>query len=257
MQDLKIALVQANQIWENKQANLDHYSMLLENTTDVDIILFPEMFHTGFSMNASVLAEKMENSLGINWLKDVAKTKKSAVYTSLIIEEDGRFYNRGVFISPDGFVTVYDKRKTFGLAGEDKIYTAGTTETIVEYCGWKLQLQICYDLRFPEIVRNRLETNNSAAYDAILYVANWPERRNLHWKTLLKARAIENQSYVIGVNRVGTDKNELTYTGDSVCIDALGEGTNCTPGIEEVKIVTLSMNRLIDTRNVLPFLKDC
>lgn len=257
MQDLKIALVQANQIWENKEANLKHYSTLLENTLDVDLILLPEMFHTGFSMNAAVLAEKMENSLGINWLKDLAKNKTSAIYTSLIIEEDGRFYNRGVYVTPDGQVTIYNKRKTFGLAGEDKVYTAGTTETIIEYRGWKLQLQICYDLRFPEIVRNRIETNKRAAYDVILYVANWPERRSLHWKTLLKARAIENQSYVIGVNRIGTDKNELTYTGDSMCIDAIGEELSCNPGLEEVKIVRLSMNRLNEIREALPFLKDC
>lgn len=257
MQDLKIALVQANQIWEDKEANLQHFSALLENTKGVDLILLPEMFHTGFSMQATMLAEKMENSLGIDWIKNLAKTKQSAIYTSLIIEENGRYYNRGVFITPNGSVTIYDKRKTFGLAGEDKVYTAGTSETIVEYKGWKLQLQICYDLRFPEIVRNRIETIGSPAFDAILYVANWPQRRNLHWKTLLVARAIENQCYVVGVNRVGTDKNELTYTGDSMCVDALGDFMSCNPEQEEVKIVTLSMTHLTATREALPFLKDC
>lgn len=256
MQDLKVALVQANQIWENKEANLNHYSALLKDISDIDLILLPEMFHTGFTMNASLLAETMENSIGIEWLKKKAREKNSAIYTSLIIEEGLRFFNRGVFITPNGSLTVYDKRKTFGLAGEDKVFTAGSNEVIVEYMDWKLQLQICYDLRFPEIIRNRIEPNQLAAYDVILYVANWPQRRNVHWKTLLKARAIENQSYVIGVNRVGIDSNDLTYSGDTVCIDALGDEVNCIPSMEEVKIVILSRKNLTSTREVLPFLKD-
>lgn len=256
MQDLKIALVQANQIWENKEENLKNYNRLLETISKVDLILLPEMFHTGFSMNAENLAENMETSLGIAWLKETAKKHSAAIYTSLIIHDDEKFYNRGVFIEPSGAISFYNKRKTFGLAGENKVYTAGTNETIVTYKGWKFQLQICYDLRFPEIVRNRISTNLLPAYDVILYVANWPQRRIEHWKTLLKARAIENQSYVLGVNRVGTDGKELKYTGDSMLIDAMGNISKCRESIEEVKIVELTFVNLSETRELLPFLKD-
>jgi omega-amidase len=256
MQDLRIALVQAQQVWEDKHANLAHFSSLLADLDQVDLILLPEMFQTGFSMHAEALAEEMNNSESINWLQELASEKNAAIYTSMIVREDGNFYNRGLFVEPSGMITVYDKRKTFGLAGEDVTYKAGTKETIVEWNGWNLQLQICYDLRFPEIVRNRLTTNQSAAYDVILYVANWPARRNEHWKALLKARAIENQCYVVGVNRVGEDANGLNYSGDSVLIDELGTVDFCEAGNEVVKIVTLSKEKLNTTRELLPFLKD-
>lgn len=215
MQGLKIALVQANQVWEDKEANFENYSALLKYVEGIQLIVLPEMFHTGFSMHTSVLAETMENSKGLKWLKELAKAKNSAIYTSLIIEENSNYFNRGVFIFPSGDVTIYDKRKTFGLAGEDKAFKSGTKESIVEYMDWKFQLQVCYDLRFPEIVRNRLDSNQIPVYDVILYVANWPQKRIVHWQTLLKARAIENQSYVIGVNRVGIDSNDLIYSGES------------------------------------------
>lgn len=248
-------MVQADQVWENKQANLSHYEHLLKDVSGVDLILLPEMFHTGFSMNAENLAETMDGST-IQWLKELARIKGGAVYTSLIIKDGGSFYNRGVFVQPDGKIYQYNKRKTFGLAGEDKIYSSGTEEIIVDFRGCKFQLQICYDLRFPEIVRNRLDTNGLPAYDVILYVANWPQRRNVHWKTLLQARAIENQCYVIGVNRVGEDGKGLIYSGDSVCVDALGDPVWCDAGVEQVKIVTLSISALNEVRNGLPFLRD-
>lgn len=256
MQNIKITLVQADQIWEEKEKNLSNYTRLLKNVSESDVILLPEMFHTGFSMNAKALAEKMNNSIGILWLKEMAKEKNSAIYTSLIVEENGNYYNRGVFVYPSGKIETYDKRKTFGLAGEDKIYTTGKSEKIIEYKDWKFQLQICYDLRFPEVARNRITSNQKAAYDVILYVSNWPEKRSMHWKTLLKARAIENQSYVVGVNRVGIDGKEIIYSGDSVCINALGEEIKLNSGNEEVKIVTLSNSELNAIRENLPFLKD-
>lgn len=256
MQDLKVTLVQANQIWENKEENLKNYDTLLENISNVDLILLPEMFHTGFSMNAENLAETENDSCGLEWLKKTAKNKNAAIYTSLIFKENNFYYNRGVFVEPTGAIYKYDKRKTFGLAGEDKVYTAGTTETIVNYKGWKLQLQICYDLRFPEIVRNKILPNHFPAYDVILYVANWPQRRSEHWKTLLKARAIENQSYVLGVNRVGTDGKDLEYSGDSMCIDSLGNTEFCRESVEEVVNFELSHDKLLKTREMLPFLKD-
>lgn len=256
MQDLRVALVQAHQVWEDKHANLAHFSALLAETEPIDLILLPEMFQTGFSMNADQLAEEMSDSSSMQWLKDLALKKDAAVYTSMIVSEQGNFYNRGLFVEPNGTITAYDKRKTFGLAGEDLTYASGSEEKIVLYNGWNIQLQICYDLRFPEIVRNRIASNQTAAYDVILYVANWPARRNEHWKALLKARAIENQSYVVAVNRIGEDANGLSYSGDSVVVDALGAVEFCDAGNEEVKIVTLTKENLNATRELLPFLKD-
>jgi predicted amidohydrolase len=254
MQDLEVVLIQANQLWENKVGNLENYSYLLSNIDTCDLIVLPEMFHTGFTMNVEEFGEDMENSEGINWLKKIASEKNSAIYTSLIIKENKVFYNRGVFIYPNGKVESYDKRKSFGLAGEDKYFTAGTEKKIVEYKGWKIQLQICYDLRFPEIVRNKIESNLLPTYDVLIYVANWPEKRNLHWKTLLRARAIENQCYVIGVNRVGVDGKELSYSGDSVVIDALGNENGCTPSSENLLKIKLQKEDLDKIRHDLPFL---
>jgi omega-amidase len=256
MQDLRVALVQAHQVWEDKHANLNHFSALLTAIEQVDLILLPEMFQTGFSMNAELLAEEMSDSSSIKWLKELAFNQNAAVYTSMIVRENNSFFNRGLFVEPNGTITIYDKRKTFGLAGEDLTYASGSEEKIVQYKNWNIQLQICYDLRFPEIVRNRMTSNQTIAYDVILYVANWPARRNEHWKALLKARAIENQCYVAAVNRIGEDANGLSYSGDSVVIDALGAVDFCEAANEEVKIVTLTKENLNATRELLPFLKD-
>lgn len=253
MQNLNIILVQANQVWEDKEANLENYDRLLNNIK-CDLILLPEMFTTGFTMNTS-LAEEMNNSTAIEWLKNKSRILNAAIYTSLIIRESNEFFNRGLFVFPDGTINSYDKRKTFGLAGENNFYTPGIKETIVSFRGWKLQLQICYDLRFPEIVRNAI-IGGEINYDAILYVANWPEKRASHWKSLLVARAIENQSYVLGVNRVGSDENGLIYSGDSSVVNPLGlvEATNSRT--ESIVQFTLDANLLNDTRVKLPFLKD-
>ncbi len=256
MQNLRVTIVQANQIWENKPANLENYIHLLQNCEETDLIVLPEMFHTSFSMNAEKFAESMDDSLGINWLRTTSKEKNCAIYTSLIIKENEKFYNRGVFVFPTGEITSYDKRKTFGLAGEDKVFTAGKKKTIVEYKGWKIQLQICYDLRFPEISRNELDSNQSPLYDVLVYVANWPEKRRIHWQTLLTARAIENQSYVIGVNRIGEDGTGLLYSGDSQVSDALGNITWLSTNKEEVRQIILIKNDLQKIRADLPFLKD-
>lgn len=256
MQDLNVTLVQARQVWEDKDANLRHYAELLPAPGTTNLVLLPEMFHTGFSMEAARLAEPAHDSAGIRWLQEQARVRGAAFYTSLIIEDHGRFHNRGVFAHPDGRVAIYDKRKTFGLAGEDRIYTAGSSEVIVNYLGWRIQLQICYDLRFPEIVRNRLEPDGTAAYDLILYVANWPARRSTHWRTLLPARAIENQCWVAAVNRVGEDANGLAYSGNSMVVDALGTVAECPAETETVVTHTLSRTALAQTRQTLPFLKD-
>lgn len=254
MQNLSVTLVQANQIWEDKEANFRNYERLLESVNASDIIVLPEMFHTGFTMHAVQLAEKMESSNSIEWLKKLASKKNTAIYTSLIIEDGTNFYNRGVFVFPTGELEIYDKRKTFGLAGEDKVYTAGDHSAIVHYKGWNINLQICYDLRFPEISLNKM-IDNSPLYDLSIYVANWPEKRSPHWNALLVARAIENQSFVIGVNRVGEDKNKLNYSGDSQTVDPLGEINKLHP-IESVKNIVLESKKLIETREKLPFIKD-
>ncbi len=254
MQDLNITLVQANQIWENVQANLDHYESLLSDLNSTDLIVLPEMFQTAFSMNTS-LAEEMDG-VSISWLNKIAKEKDSAIYTSLMIFENDTYYNRGVFVFPNGDIKAYDKRKTFGLAKESDFFNSGNEEQIVSWKGWNIQLQICYDLRFPEIVRNRITENNNAAYDLILYVANWPEKRSTHWNALLKARAIENQSYVVGVNRIGKDNNEFTYSGNSQIIDANGHQTSLPIGKEACQSYLLIKDKLRNIREVLPFLCD-
>jgi omega-amidase len=255
MQDLRITFVQADQIWEDKPANLKHYEELLKPVAATDLILLPEMFQTGFSMNTNSLAEKMENSPSISWLKQQAKEKQAAFYTSLIIEEDGHCYNRGVFVEPSGEITCYDKRKLFGMAEEPIHFTAGTKEVIVEYLGWKINLQICYDLRFPENSRNG-EIDGKPLYDLLLYVANWPERRIQHWSALISARAIENQCYVAGLNRVGTDNTGLSYNGQSKLINLFGEELSNLSDTEGVITYGISYLELKQSREKLPFLRD-
>lgn len=254
MQDLKVTLVQANQIWEDKDANFSNYLRLIDLINEpIDLVVFPEMFDTGFSMNVE-LAEDWNSNTSVKFLVDLAVKKQFAIYTSLMIKDNNHFYNRGVFIFPSGQISFYDKRKSFGLGGEDKFYTAGETETIVTYKDWKINLQICYDLRFPEIARN-FEIDGIPKYDLLLYVANWPAKRVEHWKILLKARAIENQTYAIGVNRFGEDANGLTYSGDSSCFDPLGN-SQCQLVNETICTTTLSELTLNNTRTSLPFLKD-
>jgi omega-amidase len=256
MQDLTITLIQTKQFWEDKVSNFTHFESILTHIGVTDLIILPEMFHTGFTMNAVDFAENYTDSTAIKWLKNMALLKQAAIYTSLIIYDQNYFYNRGVFIEPNGKLTYYDKRKLFTLAGEEKVYRSGQERKIVEYKGWRLQLQICYDLRFPEITRNSL-VKNKPLFDILLYVANWPERRATHWKSLLFARAIENQSFVVGLNRVGEDGKGLTYSGDSMVINANGECiSSILPHKESIQTLTLSMNTLLEFRQQLPFLKD-
>ncbi len=257
MQDLKVTLVQANQVWEDKKENMRHFEELLAEVEETDIIVLPEMFHTGFTMHAKKFAEEMKKSSAISWLQSMAAKKNAAIYTSFIAKEDDYYFNRGVFVEPSGKYTHYDKRKLFTLAGEEKVFKAGHVKTRVNYMGWKIQLQICYDLRFPEITRNGLQDHKSAKFDALLYIANWPEKRNTHWKALLTARAVENQCYVVGVNRVGEDGKGLTYSGDSAAINAYGESmTKIKAHKERVKTVVFSADHLKEVRTQLQFLKD-
>lgn len=257
MQDLKITLVQIDQIWEDKALNYSKYEHIFQNLDDTELIVLPEMFNTAFSMNVAELAEDWNHSTGIEFLKNWSKKLNTAFYTSLIVKDNDRYFNRGVFVFPDGQIEYYDKRKSFGLAGEDRFFTAGKEEKIVNYRGWKINLQICYDLRFPELIRNRMVNNNEAAYDLLIYVANWPEKRKYHWTSLLTARAIENQCYVVGLNRVGLDGKELNYSGNSAAFSPLGEKL-CEENdfAECILNFDLSHNSLIEIRKSLPFLKD-
>jgi predicted amidohydrolase len=256
MQVLNVTLIQLNQIWEDKKANYNKYETIFSQLKKTDLVILPEMFHTGFSMSVDLLAEDWENSEGVDFLKNWSSKLDCAFYTSLIIQEEQKFFNRGVFVSPDGKVNYYDKRKSFGLGGEDKFYTAGAKEVIVDWKGWKINLQICYDLRFPELIRNRL-IDDVPAYDVLVYVANWPEIRIAHWETLLNARAIENQCYVLGVNRVGIDGKDLVYNGGSKAITSLGETKGAFSQNQEGFIqVNLDKTVLESTRFQLPFLKD-
>lgn len=257
MQDLKVTLVQTTQFWEDKISNLKHFDELIASIEDTDLIVLPEMFHTAFSMRAKDLAEPMEDSAAMHWLSAKAKLKSCAIYTSFIAKEGEKYYNRGIFILPSGEFTIYDKRKLFSLAGEDKIYSAGEEKVIVNYKGWKILLQICYDLRFPENQRNQLDEYGVPLYDIMLTVANWPERRIHHWKTLLAARAIENQCFVVGVNRVGLDGNGLNYSGDSKVFDALGDSfPTFEAGQTSYIKVILNKENLDEVRLRLAFLKD-
>lgn len=256
MQDLNVTLIQTNQFWEDKKKNLAHFEAhlaLIEQPTE--LIIFPEMFHTGFTMNAKGMAENMDGE-GISWLKNTAASYQCAVVASLIIKEEGNFYNRMVFISPDGNIQFYDKRKLFTLAHEHVHYSAGHSPVIVKYKGWKIMLQVCYDLRFPELCRNSVSPAGAYLYDLLVYVANWPERRSHHWRSLLTARAIENQCIVAGVNRVGSDAHDLSYSGDSLIIDALGEKKVHLEHSEHVVTFTISAHSLNETRSKLSFLKD-
>ncbi len=257
METLRVTLVQSSQFWEDKRANFAHFDAHFTQIGETDLVLLPEMFHTGFTMNVKPLAEEYNESSALLWLKNKAITHQTAIYTSFICRENDLFFNRGVFVYPNGETVIYDKRKLFTLAKEDENYTAGTAEKIVLYKGFKFLLSICYDLRFPEILRNKMLNPTEAKYDVLLNVANWPERRSLHWKSLLIARAIENQCFLVGVNRVGTDENGLTYSGYSVAYTPLGQNlSNITPSIEQIETVILEKSTLLEIRQKLNFLDD-
>ena len=247
---MKIALIQTELSWENPNEN----KALLQEKINaisqyVDLIVLPEMFTSGFTMNPKNIAQSMQGE-AISWLKETAKDKDCAVTGSLVIEENGNYFNRLVFVFPSGEIQTYDKRHLFTLAGEDKVYTSGEDKLIVEYKGFKICPLICYDLRFPVFARNVEE------YDVLIYVANWPKPRVNAWDILLKARAVENMSYVIGVNRVGLDDNNHEYVGHSQAVDFLGNYIQEPQEIEGVFIVELDKNELIETRQKLNFLND-
>ncbi|MBA4134908.1 MAG: nitrilase family protein [Flavobacterium sp.] len=247
---MKIALVQTNLIWENPIENRSHLAQKITGfMEEVDLIVLPEMFSSGFTMNPKAVAETM-NGETIAWLQHLAKAKDCAITGSLVIEENGKYYNRLVFVYPNGELKTYDKRHLFTLAGEDKVYTAGKEKLIIEYKGFRICPLICYDLRFPVFARNVED------YDVLIYVANWPKPRINAWDILLKARAVENMSYAIGVNRIGMDENELEYVGHSQTVDFLGNYLLEPQETDSVFIVELDKEKLLETRRKLAFLKD-
>ena len=197
---INVTLIQSDIIWEDKVSNLKNYQNKISQIESTDLIVLPEMFTTGFSMNPKDISETMSGET-IQWMKSNASKMNSAICGSIIIEEDDKYFNRFIWVNPDGSICQYDKKHLFSFAGEDKNYTAGNEKIIIEYKGWKICPLVCYDLRFP------VWSRNSEDYDLLIYVANWPTKRKLAWKSLLVARAIENQCYVIGVNRVGKDEN--------------------------------------------------
>ncbi len=252
MQDeLKIALIQSDLVWENPAQNRINFTKKIDNISeDVDVIILPEMFTTGFTMNASEVAETMDGET-VSWMKDLASKNDVAIVGSIVISENNSFYNRLLFVEPSGFISSYDKRHTFTLVGEDKIYSAGKEKVILHYKGWKIRPLICYDLRFPVWARNTED------YDVLLYIANWPKPRVFAWDALLKARAIENMCYCIGVNRVGIDGVNSLYSGHSAAYDVLGEEiTAFNPNEEDTQIVTLEKRHIQAYRNKLKFLDD-
>lgn len=246
---MKISLIQTSLAWEDPQANRDNFDKLIAGIEGTDLIILPEMFSTGFTMNPADVAETMDGKT-VQWMKSTAAVKGCALTGSLVIEEAGKYYNRLFFITPEGDMQTYDKRHLFTLAGEQKAYTPGTKKLIVEYRGWKICLLVCYDLRFPVFSRNIED------YDLLVYVANWPSPRVAAWDALLRARAIENMSYIAGVNRIGEDAAGHIYPGHSQVVDYLGAYIVEPAANESVITVELDMHELQKARNKFGFLND-
>ncbi len=249
MSKLKVALVQSQLIWENPQANR---SLLEEKIkampTDVDLVILPEMFTTGFTMNPQNI-DPSEGKITVEWMQNLAAEKNTAIMGSLAIQENSKYYNRLFFVFPTGAVATYNKKHTFTLAGEDKVYKAGKDRLVLTYKGFKLCPLVCYDLRFPVWARNTED------YDIIVYVANWPKPRIEAWDTLLKARAIENMAYCIGTNRIGLDGLDYEYSGHSGVYDVLGKQIAYSE-VEEILFAILDKDHIKTNREKLKFLDD-
>ena len=264
MSTLTITTIQTDLAWEDKTANLQRLEEKIINISDrTEVVILPEMFSTGFSMRPEALAEKMEGPT-VAWMKRVAAEKRIILTGSVIIEEDGKYFNRLIWMLPNGQYGNYDKRHLFAYAGEGEKYTAGQKRLIASVKGWKINLQVCYDLRFPVWARQtpdgpHAQDSGAAAaheYDLLIYIANWPERRSLAWKTLLQARAIENQAYVAGVNRVGNDGHNIYHSGDSMIIDPLGEVLYHNSREEDIFTYTFQKDKLEEARSRFPFWRD-
>ena len=242
---MKIAALQSTLYWQDRDANLAYFGDLIENIGTADVVVLPEMFTTGFSMAPEHIAEPADGPT-LHWLRDMAQQHQIAICGSVAVQENSSYYNRFYWVSPEG-ESHNDKHHLFRMAGEHKHYAAGMERKIVEYQGVRICLQVCYDLRFPVYCRNRND------YDLLIFVANWPEARRHAWSSLLTARAIENQSYVIGVNRVGEDGNGINYSGDSVILDYLGQPVaNATANMPAILSAEISLPDLQAFREKFP-----
>jgi omega-amidase len=246
---LRVALVQTELAWESPEANRRHFERILGRLEPTDLIVLPEMFSTGFSMQSQALAETMAGPT-MAWLKATAANHSASVCGSVIIEEDQSYFNRFVLVRPTGEVIHYDKRHLFRMGAEHAHYTAGTDRLTIPVAGFTVFPQVCYDLRFPVFARNNLD------YDLMIYVANWPATRRQHWQTLLRARAIENQCYVIGVNRIGVDGNDVAYAGDSAAIDFNGTVIREAGDTDTVIRAELDRDALLAFRTAFPAWRD-
>jgi omega-amidase len=267
MSTLTITTIQSNLFWEDKAANLRMFEQKIQSITDkTEIIILPEMFSTGFSMQPQLIAETMSGET-VEWMKRVSNENGIVLTGSIMTEEEGKYYNRLIWMLPNGQYGYYDKRHLFAYGEEDKHYSSGNKRLIASVKGWKINLQICYDLRFPVWSRNRVfdsaqtlvqntSTPLGAEYDVLIYVANWPERRSHAWKTLLCARAIENQCYVVGVNRVGDDGKNIHYSGNSLVIDPMGQVLYHMADEEDINTITITKEKLEEVRAKFPFLND-
>lgn len=247
---LRITTVQVDLAWEDINSNLAKFSKCLDDLAGKsDLIVLPEMFSTGFSMDAKRLAEPMAGRT-MQWLASQAKRTGAVVTGSFIAAEHGLFFNRLIWMRPDGSFEQYDKRHLFTPAAEHETYTAGQKKLVVELDGWKICPLICYDLRFP------VWSRNVEGYDLLVYIANWPDRRKHHWKSLIMARAIENQCYVAGVNRCGNDGSGFHYAGDTSVIDFSGNVLHHVEDVEDISTASLSRKMLHEYRSSLQFLAD-
>lgn len=249
MQDLKVTLIQTNPLWHDSEANMNRFAQILPKEQS-DIIMLPEMFTTGFTMASEAMAEKMHGPAH-QWMKIQASRTGAALCGSIIIEEGGKFFNRLLWVEPDGKTLYYDKRHLFRMAEEHNYFSEGNNELIVNYKGWKIKPLICYDLRFPVWARNKVD-GDVMAYDLLIFVANWPQARISAWDTLLKARAIENSSYTIGVNRTGKDEKEIVYNGHSGVYGPRGDQLYFADSKESVDTITLSYDTLVEYRKKFP-----
>jgi len=246
MKNLSISLVQTGLIWQQANANCQHISKLLDDeAASTDLIVLPEMFNSGFTLDATKVAETMQGETVI-WMKQLAAKHNAAVTGSLVILENGHNYNRMVIAFPDGNLQWYDKRHLFRMANEHQRYSAGNKRVIVQWRDWRIALYVCYDLRFPVWCRNQQDT------DLMLFIASWPAARAYPWQTLLRARAMENLCYVCGVNRIGTDANDIAYSGDSAVIDMAGNNLCQLADSDSVHSLTLSADKLSEYRKKFP-----
>lgn len=259
MSSLTITLIQTKLFWEDKDANLSMLSAKIDSIKDkTELVILPEMFSTGFSMRPAHLAETMDGET-VTWMKETAISKRVILTGSVIIKENDQYYNRLIWMLPNGTYGYYDKRHLFAFGGEDKFYQPGNRRLIASVKGWRVNLQVCYDLRFPVWARQQqlqVSDNEAAEYDLLMYVANWPEKRKNAWITLLQARAIENQCFVAGVNRVGEDGNDIYHSGNSMVVSPLGEVLYTKEHEEDIFTITLQKSALEETRNRFPFWKD-